>query len=103
MDRLFGGVVLRHSRPDVKHCAIIRANRGGAASEKTSRLAKALEDYSRAIELEPETPDAWNGRARCHFRLKDYDRARADLAEFVRLGGQPHPDLVKALSAAESH
>jgi hypothetical protein len=64
--------------------------------------AAAIEDYDRAIAVQPTAADPWYGRALCHYSVRNYHQARADLDEFIRLGGQPDPKFVKALSAATS-
>lgn len=59
----------------------------------------AIEDYSRAIEIQPDAADAWYGRAVGHYGVQNYRQSQADLAECIRLGGQPDPKFVQALEA----
>lgn len=67
---------------------------------QAKQTVPAIADYSRAIEIEPTSADAWYERAVCHYGVRQYPLARADLKEYVRLGGQPNPQFVKALDAA---
>jgi tetratricopeptide (TPR) repeat protein len=61
--------------------------------------ALAVADYDRAIALDPASAEAWCARALCHYAVKNYPQARADLAECVRLGGRPDPRFVEALES----
>jgi tetratricopeptide (TPR) repeat protein len=61
---------------------------------------EAISDHTKAIELRPDFMDAYNNRAIAHFYLKEYEKAWADVRVVKRLGGQPTPDLISALTEA---
>jgi tetratricopeptide (TPR) repeat protein len=46
---------------------------------------KALADFSRAIELNPKVPMAWNNRASAHFSLGQWEKALADSSRAIEL------------------
>lgn len=47
--------------------------------------AKAIDDFSKAIMIDPESDDAYYGRASVWFKKKDFPRALADAKEAVKL------------------
>ncbi len=55
--------------------------------------AKAIEDYSKAIELNPIFPEVYNNRAYTYMMLEQYDQAFLDLDKAIEL----RPDYVNAL------
>nr|MCW1970514.1 protein kinase [Anaerolineae bacterium] len=46
---------------------------------------RAMADYSKAIELNPNNPDYWKSRGVSYWWKKDYDRAIADLSKAIEL------------------
>lgn len=74
-------------------------NRGNALARK-GEPERALTDYARSLKIDPTKPGCYNNRAAAYFQLKRYPEAFADLETCRRLGGQPHPGLVQALSEA---
>jgi tetratricopeptide (TPR) repeat protein len=60
----------------------------------------AISDNTMAIKLNPGFMAAYNNRAIAYFYLKEYDNAWADVKVVKRLGGQPTPDLIRALTEA---
>ena len=74
-------------------------NRANARMQ-AGRTAEAIQDLSTAVTLKPEYPEAYNNRAAAYFKLQEYGKARADIQTCARLGGQPDPALVKALTEA---
>ena len=42
------------------------------------RMKRALKDYTRAIELDPKSINAYNYRGICYYRMEDYRRAIND-------------------------
>jgi tetratricopeptide (TPR) repeat protein len=57
--------------------------------ERAKRFEEALEDYTRAIELQPDLARAYQDRARVRRAVGDEDGARQDLDRAMRL----NPDL----------
>ena len=47
---------------------------------------KAMSDFDKAIELDPEIAEAYVGRAICWKNLGDIDKAKIDLAKAKQLG-----------------
>ena len=47
--------------------------------------AKAIDDFSKAIMIDPESDDAYYGRASVWFKKKDFQRAMVDAKEAVKL------------------
>ena len=74
-------------------------NRGNVYLD-TDQLSEAIRDYDKAIALKPDFAIAYYNRAVAHYEVKAYDKARADLKMFVRLGGQPEAELLKAFGQA---
>ncbi|MHB8971323.1 MAG: tetratricopeptide repeat protein [Pirellulaceae bacterium] len=58
--------------------------RGGLYTAR-QMYASALADYDKSIELGPFRSFTYKCRAKAHFRLKDYDKALADIAKAVEL------------------
>jgi Tfp pilus assembly protein PilF len=54
---------------------------------------KAVEDYAKSIELNPNYPQAYNNRAYTYLRLRNYDAALADLNKAIAL----NPNYIQAL------
>ena len=47
------------------------------------RMKRALKDYTRAIELDPKSINAYNYRGICYYRMEDYRRAINDYTRVV--------------------
>jgi len=83
-------------QPDFAGAYYNRAN----AYNTRGDYREAISDHTKAIELRPDFMDAYNNRAIAHFYLKEYEKAWADVRVVKRLGGQPTPDLISALTEA---
>jgi tetratricopeptide (TPR) repeat protein len=81
-------------RPDLAEAYTNRGN----LHQGRGQLDAAIKDYDKAIALRPELAAAYYNRALAHSASKAYDRAWADLREFRRLGGTPHPSFVEELT-----
>ncbi|HWH79778.1 MAG TPA: tetratricopeptide repeat protein, partial [Candidatus Binatus sp.] len=68
-----------------------------SAYAEWGRQDLAIEDYSRAIALQPGDLVLWRNRALSYFKTAQYDRALSDLKEFARLGGTPDPSLIRQI------
>jgi len=73
-------------------------NTRGIALGHMDRHTQAVQDFTQAIELDPDYGQAYHSRAVSYFRLGEFAKARADLEQFQRLGGTPHPALISALN-----
>ena len=70
----------------------LQASSAGRDSYTAGRAAREREDWKQAaerfgdaIELDPMFVDAWTGRANAHMQLSDYDAARADYEQVLKL------------------
>lgn len=59
--------------------------RRGIESAKRGEAEKALENYSQAINLEPDDAAAYNSRGAVRFQLGNYQGAAQDYSEVIRL------------------
>jgi len=57
----------------------------GIANAKSGRLKEALEDLSRAIQLDPEYSKAWFNRGNMHFRINLPEKALEDFSKAIEL------------------
>lgn len=73
--------------------------RGTAWVEKGDN-DRAIQDYTRAIELRPDYAGAYRSRAAAYFLKRDYDLAWADVGALKRLGHTPAPHFLSALQRA---
>jgi tetratricopeptide (TPR) repeat protein len=69
---------------DKTRSAVPHLRRGYAYFEK-NRLSNALEEFDRAVEIDPDNPDAYYWRARALTQAGRYDRAEKDLKKAVDL------------------
>ena len=74
-------------------------HRGNTLAD-ANRHAEAIRDYDRAIALKPDFAAAYNNRAVAYYEIMAYDKARADVETFMRLGGKPDPAFLKLLGQA---
>ncbi len=72
----------------------------GIAYYAMGAYIQALQDFNRAIELQPGDASAYNNRGYAHFSIKEYGKAWADVRTCRQLGGRPNPALVAALTRA---
>ena len=63
----------------------VRHLRRGYAHLERNRLSDALEEFDRAVELDPDNPDAYFWRARTLIKARRYDEAEEDLKKAVDL------------------
>ena len=60
-------------------------NNRGLARKQQGDLAGAIQDYDRAIELDPQDPTAYNNRGGLYLELRAWERARSDYERRVAL------------------
>jgi tetratricopeptide (TPR) repeat protein len=75
------------------------ANRGAAYGVQ-DMYELALRDLSKAIELRGDYGEAYRNRAWAHYKVRDYDRAWADIRSARRFGAPPDPRIVQELQRA---
>ena len=64
----------------------------GLAYEGRGEIPSAFEDFSKAIELNPNYAEAYNNRGIVHGQMDDYDRAIEDYTKAIEL----NPNLAEA-------
>ena len=62
------------------------------------QYAQAVADYDKALELKPNYGLVHGNRAMAYYYLRQFDKARADLALCEKNGGRPDAFLVKCLA-----
>jgi tetratricopeptide (TPR) repeat protein/serine/threonine protein kinase len=85
--RVFTGCMLK--QPDHAHAYYCRAN----AYSRLRRYEEAIADGTRAIDLDPTSPLAWNNRGATYNELGQRDKAVADFTRAIEL----HPKFALAL------
>ena len=70
--------------------AVAYYNRGNAYV-KLKESERAMEDYSKAIELNPNLAEAYNNRGNGYYELEEYERAIEDYSRAIEL----NPNLAK--------
>jgi WD40 repeat protein/regulator of sirC expression with transglutaminase-like and TPR domain len=62
----------------------------GDAWLRLNRVNDALDCFSKAILLQPDTSEAWTGRAWAHLHAQHWDQAVADYSKAIELSPQVH-------------
>ena len=68
-----------------QECAETYYNRG-LAHNKNGELDKAIENYTKAIELKPDYADAYYNRGGTWLRIGEREKAKSDLATARNMG-----------------
>lgn len=71
-------------KKDVEYLAATHSTRGDVHLQ-LGDTAKALADFTRAIQLQPEQTDMYDKRAQLYFELRQYDLSDADYHRMVEL------------------
>lgn len=69
----------------------------GLVHSKNGELDKAIENYTKAIELNPDYADAYYNRGGAFLRLGEREKAKSDLAIARKLGSDAITALDKIL------
>lgn len=70
----------------------------GAMSMQTGQYQKAVERFSKVIEVEPQNASAWAQQGRAHAKLEDTAAARNSLQKALQFSNeQKRPDLKQEL------
>ena len=77
-------------------------NRGHAYAEQ-GNLSQAIFDYTKAIEINAFYVKAYNNRGTAYYRLKEYDKAWADVHTVERMGGAVDPYFIEDLKKASNN
>ena len=83
-----------------QECAETCYNRG-LAHAKNGALERAIEDYTKAIELNPNYADAYYNRGGTFLRLGEREKAKSDLATARDMGSEAITALDKILQDHE--
>lgn len=83
-----------------KECAETYYQRG-LAHAKNGALKRAIEDYTKAIELNPNYADAYYNRGGAFLRLGEREKAKSDLATARDMGSEAITALDKILQDHE--
>ncbi|MGE0609348.1 MAG: tetratricopeptide repeat protein [Pirellulales bacterium] len=67
------------------------------AQHRLGAWQAAVGDYTQALALRPNWPEALNNRADAHLRLRDYGSAWQDVRQLRELGAEPIPALLENL------
>ena len=70
--------------------ALIYSNRGFGKSSAHNEDG-ALEDFNKAIEIDPDIAVSYNNRGQIYLNRKEYDRAIADFSKSIELNAHPVP------------
>jgi Flp pilus assembly protein TadD len=73
-------------------------NSRGNAYRDWGRFEQAIADFNTAIRLKPALAAAYNNRAVTYWKQGDYDKAWQDVKTCRRLGVEPKPEFIKALT-----
>jgi tetratricopeptide (TPR) repeat protein len=76
--------IIHAGRESPENLARAFFDRGRALSDE-AHYEQAIQDFDRAIKLDPNYPDAFNSRALAYAGLGDHDRTIADFDEAIRL------------------
>jgi tetratricopeptide (TPR) repeat protein len=63
---------------------------------------KGLADRSKAIELDPQLPEAWFARGSAYYLLGDYAKAQSDIAQALRLRPE-YKEAAEVFARAQKH
>lgn len=74
-------------------------DRGACYADKGD-VGKAISDYSRVIELNPNYADAYNVRAMQYYKIQEYEKSWKDAQKAEALGYKFDPDFIEALKKA---
>jgi len=66
----------------------------------TRKYDKAIEDYTKSIELSPTNADAYYGRGRAYYYKMDQEKATADFNKAIELD-PAFADLLKSIGLDE--
>ena len=73
----------------------IEYNNSGSSKYKLEDYRGAIQDYNKAIELDPEFKDAYNNRGFCKYQLGDIDGACLDFSKAGELGYWKAYDFIR--------
>ncbi len=76
-------------------------NRGHAYAEQ-GNLSQAIFDYTKAIEINTSYVKAYNNRETAYYKLKEYDKAWADVHTVEAMGGRVDSYFIEELKKASS-
>lgn len=69
----------------------------GVVFARKNRWREAADAWLKRISVDPNYTDVYQNLSVAAFQLQDFQQAKAFMDEFVRRGGNPAPELVKAL------
>lgn len=75
-------------------------NNRGSAYASQGHLSRAVFDYTKAIENNAFYVKAYDNRERAYYKLKEYDKAWADVHTVEAIGGRVDPYFIEDLKKA---
>jgi tetratricopeptide (TPR) repeat protein len=63
-------------------------------------FTQAISDYTKAIEMNPDYPEAYVLRAMAYYKEKEYDKSWADVYKAEELGFAVSPEFISDLKQA---
>ncbi len=85
-----------------QHAAGLDLSNPTSSGERSTDDARAIADYSRAIELDPMDPTGYNNRGFAYDNLGAYNRAIADYSQAIELAEVSGPDTPIDVQALRS-
>jgi tetratricopeptide (TPR) repeat protein len=82
-----------NTRHELKQTLAVAYHRRGIAYAAKRDFDRAIADYSKAIEIDPEHVGAYNDRGLAYTNKSDYQRAIADVTKAVELSAKSPPPM----------
>jgi hypothetical protein len=90
VDRIIQGCTgVIKSRQELRQTLAIAYHRRGTAHASKKEYDQAIEDYTKALEIDPKYISAYNDRGLAYTSKGDYERAIADVTRAVELTAKP--------------
>lgn len=81
----------------VTNCDARAYNNRAIEFSNMEKYGKALEDYNKALDINPQHKNSYYGRALVYCSLEEYDEAWEDINQFIKLGGNVDSKFLSVL------